>query len=116
MKTLLAACDNPFGCITPPIAPLTDPVSGMIPLFNNIVKLAMVGAGLYAFINIILAGYTFLGAGGDAKKVQQAWDKISQSMIGVMFVVGSLVLAAIFGWIFFKDPTAILNPKIYGPN
>ena len=116
MKTLIASCDNPLGCITPPVAQLTDPTSGLIPLFNNIVKLAMICAGIYAFINIILAGYSFLGASGDAKKVEQAWAKIWQSLIGVLFVVGSLVLAAIFGWIFFKDPTVILNPKIYGPN
>jgi len=71
-------------------------------------------AGIYAFFNIIIAGYGFLGAGGDAKKIQQAWDKIWQSALGLVIVAGSFVLAAILGWLIFKDPTAILKPKIYG--
>lgn len=88
---------------------------GLIKFGNNLLKLIIVGAGIFAFINIIIAGFTFLGASGDPKKTQQAWEKIYMSLIGLMFVAGSFVLAAIFGWLLFKDPTAILSPKIYGP-
>jgi len=118
MKQLLAACDNFFGCVSPPpfIKDVTDPKFGMVSLANRIFKIVIVGAGIYAFINIIVAGYEFLGAGGDAKKVEAAWKRIWQSLLGLAFVAGSFVLAAIFGWLIFKDPTAILNPKIYGPN
>lgn len=89
--------------------------TGPMQFANNVLKLVIVIAGLYAFINLIVAGYDFLGAGGDAKKVQQAWDKIWQSLLGLAFVAGSFVLAAVFGWLIFKDPTAILSPKIFGP-
>ena len=88
---------------------------GLVKFGNNLLKLIIVGAGIFAFINIIIAGFTFLGASGDPKKTQQAWEKIYMSLIGLMFVAGSFVLAAIFGWLLFKDPTAILSPKIYGP-
>ncbi|RJR26046.1 hypothetical protein C4578_00190 [Candidatus Microgenomates bacterium] len=89
--------------------------NGLMGFANTLLKLVILGAGLYAFVNIIIAGYTFLGAGGDPKKVEQAWAKIWQSLLGLTFVAGSLVLAGIFGYLVFKDPTAIINPKIYGP-
>lgn len=108
-----------FGDITPP-PPFMPQVYGnfevgLVKFANNLLKLIIVGAGLFAFINIIIAGYTFLGAGGDPKKVEQAWNKIWQSLLGLLFVAGSFVLAAIFGWLIFKDPTAIILLKIYGP-
>ena len=91
-------------------------VQGIIIFANNILKLAITGAGLFALFNFIIAGYTFLSAGGDPKKVESAWARIWQSLIGLLFVAGSFVLAAIFGQLIFGDPTAILNPKITGPD
>lgn len=115
INILLAACNNPFGCITPPVVgPLSDPVTGLIPFMNRILILMVTVAGIYAFFNIIIAGYGFLGAGGDVKKIASAWDKIWQSALGLVIVAGSFVLAAILGWLIFHDPTAILSPKIYG--
>lgn len=117
----MADCDKFFGCITPPPPFQGGPGQygsyelGLIKFANNILKLLIVGAGIYAFINIIIAGYGFLSAGGDSKKVEAAWNKIWQSLLGLAFVAGSFVLAAIFGWLIFKDPKAILSPKIYGP-
>jgi magnesium-transporting ATPase (P-type) len=88
---------------------------GLIQFLNNIVRLLIVVAGLFAFFNLILAGYGFLSSGNDPKKMGDAWAKIWQSMMGLLFIVGSFVLAAIFGWLLFGNPGAILNPKIYGP-
>ena len=112
-----------FGNITPPDVFKSDkygdfstPGKGIVFFANNILKLLIVGAGIYAFINLIVAGYEFLGAGGDAKKVEAAWKRIWQSLLGLAFVAGSFVLSAIFGWLIFKDPKAILSPQIYGPN
>ncbi len=120
MKNLLV--QNFFGNITPPdvfkpekYGSFDTPGKGIVFFANNILKLLIVGAGIYAFLNIIIAGYEFLGAGGDAKKVEAAWKRIWQSLLGLAFVAGSFVLAAIFGWLIFKDPAAILNPTIYGP-
>jgi len=98
-----------------PLKPYGSYKTGLMKFANNILKLVIVGAGIFAFINIIIAGYTFMAAGGDTKKIDAAWAKIYNSLIGLLFVAGSFVLAALFGWLLFKDPTAILNPKIYGP-
>lgn len=77
-----------------------------------IFDLMIVGGGIYALINLILAGYSFLSAGSDSKQIEAAWAKIWQSVIGLVFIAGSFLLAAIFGQLIFGSPTAILNPTL----
>jgi hypothetical protein len=88
---------------------------GLLALMNNLLKLVVVIAGLFAFFNLIVAGYQFMTAMGDPKGITAAWNKIWQSLIGLLIVAGSFALAAIFGWLLLGDPLAILNPQIYGP-
>ena len=88
---------------------------GLISFLNNLIKLVVVVAGLYTLLNLILAGYQFISAGGDPKGVQTAWAKIWQSLVGLLIVASAFVLAAIFGWLLFGDPGAILKPQIFGP-
>ncbi len=88
---------------------------GLVLFFPNILRLVFVAAGIFAFVNLIIAGYQYMGAGGDAKAVASAWARIWQSLLGLVLVVGSFALAALFGYILFGDAGFILNPKIYGP-
>ena len=87
---------------------------GLIILTNNILKLAIVVAGIYSFINIIIAGYIFLSS-PEPKEIAKAWSRIYQSMYGLLIIAGSFVLAAIFGYIIFGKWDALLSPTIYGP-
>ncbi len=91
------------------------PGGGLIILLNNILRLVFVGAGIYAFIRIIIAGLGFISAGGDVKKITSAWNSIWQSLLGLVIIIGSIALAALIGQILFGDAGAILSPKIYGP-
>lgn len=118
MKNLLAQATDFFGQVTPPpgieqYGDLSD--FGLIKFANNLLKLLIVIGGLYTFINIIFAGFGYMSAGGDSKKISDATTKIWQSIIGLVIMAGSFVIAALVGWLLFKDATAILNPKIYGP-
>lgn len=92
-----------------------DHGSGLITLLNNILNLMIVGAGIFALFNFIIAGYEFISAGGDSQKINDAWNKIWQSILGLIIVAGSFTLAAIFGKLIFNDFGAIINPKIKGP-
>lgn len=107
-----------FGPISEP-APLSKFSGGsgfgLGNFLNTILKLMVVGAGLYALFNFVLAGYSFLSAGDDPKKVELAWAKIWQTALGLAFAAGSFVLAGIFGYLIFGDWTAILNPQIVTP-
>jgi hypothetical protein len=104
---------NPFGEIEPPEALSGQEAGpGIGGLIQRVIWLLIIGAGIYALFNLILAGYAFMSAGDDAKKVAGAWAKIWQSLLGLAVAAGSFVLAAIFGQLIFGDPRFILNPSI----
>lgn len=113
MSKLLAA--NPFGVIDPPKA-IKDysynPAGGIGRLIQTAIWILIAGAGIYALVNFVLAGYGFLSAGDDPKKVAGAWAKIWQTAIGLLVAASSIILAAVFGKLIFGDSNAILNPKI----
>lgn len=112
-----------FGEIKNPFAQLgveeyaeeIGPEFGLIVFANNLLKLVIIIAGLFAFFNLVIAGFQFMTAGGDPKGISNAWSKIWQSLIGLLIVAASFLLAAIFGWLLFGNSLAILQPQIYGP-
>lgn len=89
---------------------------GLIFFLNNIVKLVFIIGGLFVFFNLVTAGFQFMNAGGDPKQIEQAWNKIWQSLVGLFIMVVSFVITALAGLVLFGDPTWILKPAIYGPN
>jgi hypothetical protein len=90
-------------------------IPGLLPFATALLRLIITLAGLFAFFNLIIAGFQFMSAGGDPKAISKAWDKIWQSLIGLLIVAGSFVLAGIFGWLLFGNAMALLHPVIYGP-
>lgn len=104
--------NNPFGTINPPVAVSGDPGTGIGNLIQRIIWVLIIGAGIYALFNFILAGYAFLSAGDDPKKVAGAWAKIWQTALGLVVAAAAFVLAAIFGQLIFGRWDFILNPTI----
>lgn len=100
---------NPYGG-------LTTPGAGFVGFFSNILRFVFVIAGILALINFFIAGFQYIMAAGDSKKLNSAWDRIWQSLLGLMIVVGSFVFAALIGQLFFGNALFILRPQIYGPN
>lgn len=113
MNSVFAA-DNPFGKITPPITGYDTDVGGLIFFINNILRLVFIVAGLFALWKFIMAGFTFMGSEGDPKKLSQARDQILMTLVGLLVIAASFVIAAIAGVVFFGDATAIINPKPTG--
>lgn len=104
-----------FGTVNPPYEKYGTVFEGLVPFLNNILRLVVVIAGLFALFNLIIGGLGFMAAGGDTKQIEKSWSRIWNSLVGLIFIVGSFVLAAIFGYLLFGDAMAILNPQIYGP-
>lgn len=104
---IIGQVDNPiiYGSLGP----------GVTQFFTNILRLVFVGAGIYAFLNLIVAGFQYMTAGGDAKALTAAWNRIWQTLLGLVIIVGSFALAALFGYLVFGRADFILNPKVYGP-
>ncbi len=88
---------------------------GFAVLFSNILRLVFVAAGIFAFINFIIAGFEYMSAAGDSKKLSAALDRIWYSLLGLVVLVGSFALTAVVSQLFFGNPTYILNPTITGP-
>jgi hypothetical protein len=115
MKLLAQNAQNALGKIPLPdeLKNFGDVQGGALGKFLQIfIMLIIVGGGIYALFNLVLAGYAFMGAGDDPKKMEGAWAKIWQTAMGLLFMAGAFVLAAIFGQLIFNNPLFILNPTI----
>ncbi len=103
-----------LGSVVNPLPQWGSFCKGLVPFINNILRLFFIIAGLIAFLNILLAGFMFMSAGGDPKAIQGAWGKIWQSFIGLLVLVAAFLISAIIGIVIFGNPTAILNPILTG--
>lgn len=108
----ISSSPNPFGTIKPPASVGTDPGSGIGGLIQTVIWILIIGAGVYGLINIILAGYAFLSAGDDPKKVAGAWAKIWQTALGLTVAAGSFILARVLGQLIFGNPDFMIKPTI----
>lgn len=70
--------------------------------------LITVGA-LIVIVMFLWGAIEWISAGGDAGKVSKARDKITQSVIGLIILVGSFVIIGFVGQLFFGDSFDILN-------
>ncbi|MFH1602188.1 MAG: hypothetical protein ABIB61_04510 [Candidatus Shapirobacteria bacterium] len=110
-----------IGNIEPPaaIAPLSGGDTGTpAGLFNFIgiaIKLLIFGAGIFTLFNLIFAGFGFISAGGNSDQIEAAWAKIWQSLLGLVIVASSFILAGLIGQIIFKDTSFLLVPRLYRP-
>ena len=107
-----------WGNINPPPGVLRyggNNLGGLGLFMSVIVKSLIAFAGVYAFINLILAGYSFLSAGGNPEKIAQSWSKIWQTFLGLLIVVASFVIAGVLGRLLFGNWTALTQLRYFRP-
>ncbi len=110
-----AQASSIVGNVTNPLPYASVSGGGLTLFFTNILRIFFVVAGILAFLNFIIAGFQYMTAAGDAKAMASAWDRIWQSLLGLILIVGSFALASLFGYLIFGRADFILNPQIYGP-
>ena len=76
-------------------------------LISGIIGFLTVMAALWFLIRFILAGFTWISAGGDKTRLEDARGRIYNALIGLLIVVGAWVIAGVVGSIVGID---ILNP------
>lgn len=103
------------GPITSPLTGTYGTLGGVGPFLTNIIRLIFAIAGIYALFNFITAGFEYINAGGDSKKLSKAWSRIWQSLLGLAIMIGSFGLASLIGYMIFGSGYNILSPIIYGP-
>ena len=106
-----------IGPISPPpfVGEYPDNAGGLFVFLNVVLMMLIYGAGIFVLFNLVFAGYGFISAGGNAEKIEQAWNKIWQSLLGLVIVAGSFIIAAVAGQILFRDPRALIVPRVVTP-
>src|SRR3989338_1152982 len=111
------------GAINPPIAGYSG-VAGSADFFNiglpqflnNLIFLVTVIGGLVTIFNVLIAGFTYISASGDPKKVEEAWTKIWQSLLGLVIMASFVIFAGLINKIVFGGTTTpfnILQPTFF---
>jgi hypothetical protein len=97
-----------FGNISNPTG-FADGPQGFFDFLSAIFKIAGTIAGIFFIVKIILAGFSYLNAGGDEKKTAQAWATIWQSLVGFIIVASAFVIASVVGKL---TGINIINPTL----
>lgn len=69
------------------------------PLIQNILTISAIAA----FITLIFAGFNYITAGGDEKKIKQSGDMINYALIGLLLVASAWLITKIIGSLFGYD-------------
>lgn len=101
--------------INSPVTSYGDVGSGLPEFITNIITVIFAAAGLFAFFNFMIAGFSYITAAGDSKKIESATQSINMSLIGLVVMVAAAALTGIVSYLLFGSATAILQPKITGP-
>jgi len=108
-----------FGGFSPPpgidkYSATGDPAK-LIFFLSNLLKIIIYAGGLFALINLFISGIQYLGSSGNPEMIKQASARIWTSLLGLVIIASSLILAAVIGLIFFGDASLIIKPVIPGP-
>ena len=58
-----------FGTINSPITAYGNVDVGLPTFITNVVTIIFAAAGLFAFFNLMIAGFSYISAAGDSKKI-----------------------------------------------
>lgn len=84
-----------LGTIKPPAGTVQasgDPSGLVAKIIQNGIWLLIIVGFIIALIWMVFAGYSFIFAGDDPKKVSSAWSRIYWGLIGLVIVVGSFAI------------------------
>lgn len=104
-----------FGTINSPIKAYGSVGTGLPTFITNVITIIFAAAGLFAFFNLMIAGFSYVTSAGDPKKIEAATYSINMSLIGLIVMVGAAAITGIISYLLFGSATAILQPTITGP-
>ena len=78
-------------------------------LFARLFQTAVLVGGLALLIYVAWGGISWITAGGDKGKLTEAKDRITQAIVGMAILVGTVAIAIFLGQVLGVD---ILNPTL----
>lgn len=85
---------------------------GIVLFLSNLITFIIILGGIWAFMNLILAGLLYLTGGGKADTHSKVSSKFTMSIIGLILMIVAYTVAALVGLIFYGDPKFILEPTV----
>lgn len=85
---------------------------GLAIFIKNILNTTYIVAGLSVFIYLVIAGFKYITAGGDAKAMQEAGKQITGAIVGIAIIVVSYVFVLLLGVVL---GVPIFNPTFKAP-
>lgn len=76
-------------------------------LISTIIGVMTVVAAIWFIFQFIIAGFQWIQSGGEKNNLEQARDKITNSLIGLIIVVSAWIIIGVIGKILGLD---IINP------
>lgn len=73
-------------------------------MIANIIKIGLITGGGVALLSILAAGFIFTTSTGDAKKIEQAKELITNSIIGLIFIIFSIAILQFIGYRVLRIP------------
>ena len=67
---------------------------------SRVLVFAIIAAGLFFFVKLISAGYTYLTSLGEPAKIQAASKELTNAAIGLLIVISAFFLAQIIQVVF----------------
>lgn len=77
-------------------------------LISRIIGVMTIIAGLWFLFQFVIAGYGYMTSSGDSKRMSDAYNKITSSLIGLVVIVAAYAIISLIGAILGFD---ILNPQ-----
>ncbi len=115
MNTLLAQIRNPV--LPPSIGGGGNPNAegggaALGGLIGNLVGALFIAGFLLTFMQLLTGGISWITAGGDKQKLQEARDKITNSLMGLIVVGAAFALSSLVARFFGLDLANLTIPGI----
>ena len=81
-------------------------------IISNIIGVMTISAGIWFIFQFIIGAYGWLAAGAEQQSIQQAQQRITNAVMGLVIVVAAYALIALLGSILGFE---ILHPEILIP-
>lgn len=69
-------------------------------IVSRLLTFAIIAAGLFFFVKLISAGYTYLTSLGEPAKIQSASKELTNALVGLLVVISTFFVAQILQVVF----------------
>ncbi len=86
---------------------------GLVNFISNLVSLIILVAGIFTLVNFVLAGYGYLSSNGQPQKISAAGNKMLESLIGLIIIAATFIIAGLIGFVVFGDQSALIKLNLF---